>query len=434
MTPGERTARCALAGLSVLAAVACAQDAPAPDPALPMAGSMQEGSGSGNDREALLGPFLSAYWRLPVEAQGEAPEDWSAAESSLDPAVCGACHPKQLAEWKTSLHAGAFSPGFAGQLVEGSLAKPRSLRSCQKCHTPLEEQLPVRADGTPSPVFDAPLRERGIVCASCHVRSHRRFGPPRRAELPAPAGAVAHGGFEAREEFGQARFCATCHQFFDREGPAGKPVENTFVEWRESFHAAEGRTCQSCHMPDRSHTWRGIHDPDTVRGAVEVTLEAEALGADALRATLAVANRGVGHAFPSYVTPRVFAAVWQADAAGREIEGTRREATIGREIDFASRPAREVFDTRVLPGEAFHLGYVEARAEGAASLRGRVRVDPAHHYRGVYRRLLRRYESPEALARIEEALARADRAPYVLAERSLPLPGEGPDRAAASAR
>ena len=175
-------------------------------------------------------------------------------------------------------------------------------------------------------------------------------------------------------------------------------------------------------MPDRSHTWRGIHDAEMVREAVEVSLLAEGLEGGALRATLAVVNRGVGHAFPSYVTPRVFVALWQADAAGDEIGGTRREATIGREIDFGRRPAEEVFDTRVLPGETFRLRYAEARAGGAASLRGRVTVDPAHHYRAVYERLLRRYETPEALALIEEALERANRVPYVLAERSLPLP------------
>jgi hypothetical protein len=393
-----------------------------------MAASGAEGAVD-NAREDLLGPFLEHYWQLPVPLQGDPPAGFSAVEASLDPQVCGACHPDQLAEWRGSLHAGAFSPGFAGQLIEGALSEPGALRSCQACHAPLAEQQPVLADGTPAPGHDAALRAQGVVCAACHVRAHRHFGPPRRPDRQQPQGAVAHGGFEARAEFQQSRFCATCHQFFDQRGPAGKPVENTFVEWRRSPQAAQGRTCQSCHMPDRSHRWRGIHDAEMVRDAVDVELSGPDARDGAVQAVLVLTNRDVGHAFPSYVTPRVFLALWQVDAEGAEIEGTRVEAVIGREIDFGTRPARERFDTRVLPGESFRLDYASPRAVGGARLRAQVRVDPAHHYRGVYRRLLRRYRDPEARARIEQALRRADEAPYLLAELERPLP-RGADAAA----
>ena len=372
-------------------------------------------------RDAILGPFLAEYWKLPVPLQGEAPESFSAAEASLDPALCRACHPSQYAEWRGSLHAGAYSPGFAGQLLEGSLATPRKLRHCQTCHAPLAEQQPVAASGEEEPRFDVGLREQGIVCASCHLRAHRRFGPPRRPELPPLAKPLPHGGFEARPEFGEARFCSTCHQFYD-EGVAGKPVQNTFVEWRESQHAAEGRTCQSCHMPDRAHSWRGIHDPEMVRNAVDVELVGSDLAGEPIRAVLVLANRGVGHAFPTYVTPRVLLAVWQVDAAREEIEGTRAEAIIGREIDFSSSPPEERFDTRVLPGASATLDYAVPRHRRATSLVGRVSVDPGHHYRAVYEGLLRTLQDSGALEQIREALRREEDTPYVLEERSLRLP------------
>ena len=40
-----------------------------------------------------------------------------------------------------------------------------------------------------------------------------------------------------------------------------------------SRHAREGRACQACHMPERRHLWRGIHDPEMVKRALgrEVT-------------------------------------------------------------------------------------------------------------------------------------------------------------------
>lgn len=387
----------------------------------PMARGDTVGQG-GVDREAVLGPFLAEHWKLPIPAQGTPPADFSPLEADLAPEACGACHPQQLAQWKTSLHAAAYSPGFAGQLIEGSLAAPAQLRNCQTCHTPLEEQQPVTAAGSPAPegLYDPELRAQGIVCASCHVREHQRFGPPRRTELPPLEEPLPHGGFEVRTEFQEARFCATCHQFWNDAGIEGKPIQNTFVEWRTSRHAEEGRTCQSCHMPDRKHLWRGIHDPEMVRGAVDVELAEPALGDARVRSALVVHNRGVGHAFPTYVTPRVFLAVWQEADAGVAIEGTRVEATVGREVDFSTWT--EVFDTRILPDQSMTLDYDRARAPGARSLVARVTVDPDHHYRGLFGSLRNAYDDPEAREMMEEAYRRTTSSAFVLEEIRRPLP------------
>lgn len=385
------------------AAAAVAESPPAASP-------MGLTEAAGPERRRVLGPFLDRHWLLPVPAQGPPPPGWSEVEVSLEPEACGTCHPAQLAQWGTSLHAAAFSPGFAGQLIEGPLAEKAEVRQCQTCHAPLAEQL-----------GDEALRRRGVVCAACHVRAHRRFGPPRRAELPPLPDRLPHGGFEQRPEFLESRFCAPCHQFFDDAGIAGKPIENTWTEWKASPHAARGETCQSCHMPDRAHLWRGIHDPDMVRRAVAVELvPSEATGAGEVAASLVVASFGVGHAFPTYVTPRVFLRVVQEDGSGRELPGSEVEAVVGREIDFAS--STEVFDTRIAPGASVRLDYRKPRAPGAAALVGRVRVEPDHHYRGVFESLLREYEDPEARRLISEALERARRSAYELAERRLELP------------
>ena len=106
-------------------------------------------------RDTVLGPFLSAHWRLPVPFQGERPPGFTDVDASLDPETCRVCHPAQYAQWRTSLHAEAFSPGFAGQLIEGDLAGPLPLRACQTCHAPLEEQQPVGPAGASSAAYDA---------------------------------------------------------------------------------------------------------------------------------------------------------------------------------------------------------------------------------------------------------------------------------------
>ena len=394
--------------LLVLGLAACA-DPPAAVP-----------SGSGPERAAALGPFLAEHWRLPVPAQGERPQGFSEAEASLAPAVCGSCHPEQFAQWRTSLHARAYSPGFAGQLIEGDLAHPLELRGCQTCHAPLEEQQPYDATLQGNPLYDAELRAQGIVCASCHVRAHRRFGPPRRPELPPLVEPAAHGGFEERAEYRESRFCAECHQFFDDPGPAGKSLENTFFEWQESPQAAQGRHCQECHMPDRAHLWRGIHDAEMVRSGVDSELVALDLAAATLRAALVVRNRDVGHAFPTYTTPRVFLTVYQADAGGAELADTRVEAALGRDVDLGQMVERS--DTRVAPGESVKLDYALPRAALAASLVGRVTVDPDFHYRGVFAQLGDIYSTAEARALIARAAAEVADSSYVLYETRLGLP------------
>jgi hypothetical protein len=363
------------------------------------------------EREDMLGPFLARHWRLPVPEQGPPPEGFTAQESGLDPASCGSCHPQQYLDWQTTLHAGAYSPGFAGQLIEGPLAERQERDACLTCHSPLAEQQ-----------RDAALRAQGVVCAACHVRRRRTFGPARRADAPPAPTPVPHDGFEVRAEYQQARFCAECHQFFDGAAPGGKPIQNTFVEWQASPQAARGETCQSCHMPDRAHRWRGIHDPDTVRAAVDVALAPAGAGLDGpgLQAALLVSNRAVGHRFPTYITPRVRVAMWQEDAAGRALPGTREEAWIARVLDFSDWS--EISDTRIPPGESVKLDYDRPRAAGAAALVGRVTVDPDYHYRGVFQELLQTYSDEAALARMRQALERASATVYVLRELRLPLP------------
>lgn len=377
------------------------------------------------DRDRVLGPFLSQHWELPVPLQGDPPRGFPEAEASLDPAACGTCHPLQYQQWQTSLHAAAFSPGFAGQLIEGELAEPHALRECQTCHAPLEEQQPFSRTGLAQEAFQPELRSRGIVCVSCHVRAHRRFGPPRRTELPPVPEPVPHAGFEARPEFQISAFCSPCHQFFDDPGVEEKPVENTFAEWSASPQARSGRTCQQCHMPDRAHLWRGIHDPPTVREAIDVGLEVGDAGSW-ISGALRITNRDVGHAFPTYVTPRVLVSLHQADARGSEISDTREEGVIGREIDFSVDPWQEVLDTRVLPGETVELLYERPLAVGAHELVGTVTVDPDYHYRGLFESLVETLGDPGARALVGEALRRISTSRYVLVEIRRPLgPGAG---------
>src|SRR6266446_2389244 len=239
--------------------------------------------------------FLDRHWRRPLAAQGPPPARFTPLEASLAPEACGTCHPAQLADWRTSTHAAAMGPGVAGQLAELLVREPAAALACQNCHAPLAEQAPLVPGALArNPAFDPALRARGIPCAACHVRGHERFGPPRRdgsLATAAPRETLPHGGVTRTPAYLASEFCRGCHQF-GPEGYAldGTLLENTYAEWKASRFAAAGVQCQDCHMPDRRHLWRGIHDADMVRSGLEITARR---GPAARTATLTVRNARV---------------------------------------------------------------------------------------------------------------------------------------------
>ena len=372
--------------------------------------------------------FIRRHWSQPLAPQGAPPARFSPLEASLQPESCGTCHPAQLADWRESLHAAASGPGLAGQLVEMRESDPSSAHACLVCHAPLAEQGPFVAVGRQlqeSPDYDASLAGRGVPCAGCHVRGHQRFGPPRRdgsLASTAPRETLPHNGVTRTPAFLKADFCRGCHQFTpDGFALNGKLLQATYDEWRASRFAREGVQCQDCHMPDRRHRWRGIHDLEMVRSGL--TIEAKA-GAARYRpgelalVTLRVSSTRVGHAFPTYVTPRVVLSAELVDDAGQVVAGSRREQIIGREV--ALDLSRELFDTRLMPGKSTTLTY--RMKVDATGLRARVAVvvEPDAFYVAFFETLLQQ-GAGRGEAQIRQALDAARRSPFTVFERELPL-------------
>ena len=144
-------------------------------------------------------------------------------------------------------------------------------------------------------------------------------------------------------------------------------------------------------MPDRRHLWRGIHDPAMVRGGLTIRLDG---------ARLVVENSGVGHRFPTYVTPLVILRAELVDRGGQALRGTRVEQRIGREVTLDLE--REISDTRLAPGERAELAYTHGPVEGAVAARFSVLVYPDAFYTGFFEALLR-----QGAGRGEEDVRRA---------------------------
>jgi len=369
---------------------------------------------------ADVGSFLDRHWARPLPAQGKPPASFSALEASLDPSACGSCHRAQLDDWKSSLHSRAMGPGVLGQLLDMKAQAREEHQECLRCHAPLAEQAASLVQAIKQR-GGAGLHEQGLVCAGCHVRGHARYGPPRRdGSSPKPGEKLPHAGWQANEAFADSRFCAACHQF-EADGFAlnGKLLENTYEEWRASRYAREGRTCQSCHMPDRRHLWRGIHDPETVRAGVTIEVQAPTVKTGRLVAGLRLANTGTGHFFPTYVTPRVEMEIFQVDAASKLLKGTRVVRALVRQV--APDLSREIADTRLAPDAIAMLDYERTANPKAVYLVYRVRVEPDAFYAAFYRDMLKRGETRAGRKMIEQALVAANASRYVLMERREPL-------------
>lgn len=388
------------------------------------------GTGSAHATSA----FLERHWARPLPAQGKAPEQFSPLEASLMPSDCGSCHAEQYRDWKTSLHAQAMGPGLMGQLLAMTPTARDEHQDCLRCHAPLAEQANdllaelaatehASPDAAPSPAT-ASLHQQGVVCAACHVRAHQRSGPPRRdgtAPDAAQNATLPHAGFVATGAFEDSRFCSACHQFQPHEYALnGKLLENTHDEWKASRHAREGRSCQSCHMPERRHFWRGIHDPEMVRAAVTFSVEGGEWTNNAIRAALSVRNTGAGHYLPTYVTPRLVAEIEQLDGDGRSLPGTRIEQLIQRlvPLDLGS----ETSDTRLAPDGELRLVYERPVHRAAVALAYRLRVEPDEFYSRFYRALLADGAAGRGRELIGQALKQAESSSFLAFEERRVLP------------
>ncbi len=352
---------------------------------------------SGESEEDIIA-FLENHWSRPIAPQGQAPATFEGLEDRFDAGSCGTCHPDQMRDWSGSQHSMAMSPGLLGQLLDMGAEDRESHQACLRCHAPLAEQADELVDylkvaiapGGDSELATGPqLFRQGMLCTACHVRDYGFFGPPRRKDLPPlPSGKrIAHDGWTATAAYEDSRFCAACHQFQPDEGKMnGKLMENTYEEWKASRYAADGKSCQSCHMPDRRHLWRGIHDSSTVREGVTIETGDVTVSSDSLYTSLTVTNSGVGHSFPSYITPRIILEGVQLDSLGNEIDISRRWNWISWEASVSLN--EEYQDTRLAPDESLSMDYSEPLDARASSIRLSVRVEPDAFYTAFYKALL----------------------------------------------
>ncbi len=374
--------------------------------------------------------FLAHHWVDPLPPEGEPPKGYSALEASLAPESCGQCHRQQYEDWRTSLHSHAVGPGLLWQFHILSQAQANS---CMRCHAPLAEQKALAAlefhwpntPSSPPPAYvGRRLFRQGLVCAACHVRRHRRFGPPPPPGMPpGNTPGLPHGGFTASAAFQDSRFCATCHQSpADGRSLDGKPFENTYAEWRASRFARAGVTCQSCHMPKRRHLWRGIHDPAMVRSGLRITLTVTRINNGTADARAVIHSVAIGHDFPTYLVPKVYVMLYALGPDAHDVREIARHV-IGRSVNL--QLTHEYFDSRIPPGGKSVLATrLELSPSQPKMVELRIEVAPGAHYERLFGHELGhqgRYDKATVMI-LRQALAETRATRYQLIRLVVPVP------------
>nr|VFJ88988.1 MAG: Cytochrome c554 and c-prime [Candidatus Kentron sp. LFY] len=380
------------------------------------------------------GEFLRWFWERPLAEQGTLAISPDLPDPPLVPEACEPCHASQYNDWMGSRHAHAMGAGAIGQFFAMSEAERQA---CLDCHAPLHEQSetlteyiedsmwaePASQDHASTNTQNRPLHERGVICGACHMRAGRWYGPPRRGESlpPEDLGALPHHGWVSSDAFEDSRFCAACHQFPpDGFRLDGKLIENTYEEWRASPQARLGVQCQTCHMPDRRHLFRGIHDPETVRGGVNAGSESFSIAEGTIRVLVFLTNTATGHRLPTYVTPEIRLEAYQTDIDGEAIPDTTQIRWVARKVSLDL--GKEYFDTRLAPGETATLAYRKPLSRHADALVARIYVEPDALYSRIYQALLELSPDGEGAPLIREALAESKRSGFSLYEKHYPIP------------
>lgn len=169
-------------------------------------------------------------------------------------------------------------------------------------------------------------------------------------------------------------------------------------------------------MPDRRHVWRGIHDPEMVKQGLTIDLKTSKEGKQ-VRATLALTNSGVGHYFPTYLTPKVFLRMELVDAQGRRVPGSLREMVIGREATLDL--SRELYDTRLAPKASVTMKHAWTVDRAGLRLRARVDVEADHFYTKFFQATIP--TAGRGKAQLQEALRQTRRSSFTVFSREVLL-------------
>lgn len=274
---------------------------------------------------------VSPHFERPVPT-----DDIPEVLASLSAKECAKCHSEFYDEWKTSIHSQAWTDPY----FQIDWKFDRSGQICKNCHTPLDKQQEETVLGfhdadkwdpivEPNPDFDPELQHEGVTCAACHLREGKIRGPYGLTNTPHPVEKIENPNI----------ICMQCHlvendawDTFFTLPPCGTVTEIRSTMKHQKQVAGErgisgevvvpdesSLRCVECHMPlaerplvaggkirtTRKHLWRGGHDAEMVKSALETSFSEVTELADARRQfNVTLTNVGTAHYLPTGIPDR----------------------------------------------------------------------------------------------------------------------------------
>jgi len=195
--------------------------------------------------------------------------------------------------WRSAMMANAARDPFYLAKVTSEIERNPDLRAaledkCSLCHMPMA-YTQAKVDGVAPTMFESGFLNKdnglnkaaldGVSCTLCHQVEDKALGtpesfsgkflvdtstnPPDRASygpFPEPLVDNMRRSSGYTPQFGEqtlnSALCAACHTLYtpylDASGSvAGEfPEQTAYLEWKHSALSSEGKSCQSCHMPE----------------------------------------------------------------------------------------------------------------------------------------------------------------------------------------
>jgi len=209
--------------------------------------------------------------------------------------VCAQCHESDgnaltengvdvspVTHWRSTMMGNAAKDPLWRAKVSSEIAQfpqfQEAIESkCTKCHAPMAYTQAIHdgADGYSIAELEAdPLARDGVSCTLCHQIQPDNFGEPDSytGGFIIDESRMIYGPYEDplvgpmrnmtnfTPAFGahlaESELCATCHTLFtsyvndEGELEGSFPEQTPYIEWKNSEYPQEGKTCQSCHMPE----------------------------------------------------------------------------------------------------------------------------------------------------------------------------------------
>lgn len=295
---------------------------------------------------------VSPHFELPIPT-----DDIPEILTSLSAKECAKCHAEFYEEWSTTIHSQAWVDPY----FQVDWKFDRSGQICKNCHIPLDKQQEDTVLGfndadkwdpilEPNPDFDPALQHEGVTCLACHLKEGKIRGPFGLTGTPHPVEKVENTN----------EICMRCHlvendkwDTFYTLPPCGTVTEiQSTIEHQQEVARERGISgevvvpdenslrCVECHMPlverplviggevrkTRKHLWRGGHDEEMVKSALEVTFEKSAVTEHTQPVfDITLTNVGAGHYLPTGIPDRQLSVEFRMLDSNEKIISTKEE-------------------------------------------------------------------------------------------------------------